>query len=158
MSPASELLRILGALEAREADVSLGARVQLLGSDVRRNRWRHYLGRIFASVASIILDVPVYDTQCGAKVFRDNGALRSALSTPFASRWAFDVELLGRLLAGGPGIEPLTRERFVEVPLQEWRDVPGSKLRASSMIKSGLELTSISSSLRARRAANRRGR
>jgi hypothetical protein len=44
--------------------------------------------------------VRVYDTQCGAKLFRRTPALAAALERPFRSRWAFDVELLGRLRSG----------------------------------------------------------
>ncbi|HVZ32530.1 MAG TPA: glycosyltransferase, partial [Polyangiaceae bacterium] len=156
-TPARELLRLLDALFAREADVVMGARVQLLGSAVRRRRSRHYLGRIFATAASVLLDLPVYDTQCGAKFFRDSPALRQALVAPFASRWAFDVELLGRLLTGSEGVAPVAREKFLEVPLSEWSDVAGSKLDASAMLKSGLELAAIGRELRRKRQRLGRG-
>ena len=94
----------------------------LLGHRIERSWARHYLGRLFATASSQVLGLPVYDTQCGAKVFRDGPALRAALATPFTSRWAFDVELLGRL---GTGAD----RRFLEVPLERWHDVGGSKLR-----------------------------
>ena len=155
-TPASEVLRLLDALERPHAEVVLGARVQLLGSDVRRHRWRHYLGRIFASAASVVLELAVYDTQCGAKVFRDTPTLRHALASPFHSRWVFDVELLGRLLLGGPGVPSLGPEAFVEVPLHEWRDVPGSKLKPTSMLRSGIELLAIGRGLRRARARQKR--
>ena len=145
---APEILRLLEEMEARGADVVLGARVQLLGSDVRRRRSRHYLGRIFATAASAMLELPVYDTQCGAKLFRDTAALRLALATPFVSRWAFDVELLGRLLTGDADTPAIPRERVLEVPLREWCDVAGSKLGLTSMVKSGLELLAIGARLR----------
>ena len=55
-------------------------------------------------------------------------ALSEALSTAFLSRWAFDVELLGRLLIGTPGVPALPLAAIVEVPLPVWHDVKGSKL------------------------------
>ena len=92
----------------------------------------------------------MYDTQCGAKMFRDGPALRDALREPFGSRWFFDVELLGRLYRGSPLAVGLPLEAFVEMPLNHWRDVPGSKLRPLDFPKSFLELYRIRQSLRRR--------
>jgi dolichyl-phosphate beta-glucosyltransferase len=137
-TPVEEMLRLIDvAQQAGAVDVVLGARVALLGATIERKRWRHYVGRVFATAASVILGLPVYDTQCGAKVFRATEALRRALATPFAARWAFDVELIGRLLVAG-GAE--SRRRFVEVPLREWCDVRGSKLSVLDAPRIALEL------------------
>jgi dolichyl-phosphate beta-glucosyltransferase len=137
-TPVEEMLRLIEfAQQASGVDVVLGARVALLGATIERKRWRHYVGRVFATAASVILGLPVYDTQCGAKVFRATDALRSALATPFAARWAFDVELIGRLLVGG-GAD--SHRRFVEVPLREWCDVRGSKLSVLDAPRIALEL------------------
>jgi dolichyl-phosphate beta-glucosyltransferase len=120
-----------------------GSRVARLGSSIERNAWRHYLGRAYATVASIALGITVYDTQCGAKVFRVNETLVAALAEPFRSSWAFDVELLGRLLRGTPSTpgEPVTS--FVEVPLDTWRDVAGSKLRVAPALGALADLVTI---------------
>jgi hypothetical protein len=131
--------------------VMTGARVNLLGLQVRRNKRRHYLGRVFATIASLMLELPIYDTQCGAKFFSDTPALRAALKDPFNSPWAFDVELIGRLLVSEPASISLSRDQFLEVPLKEWTDVEGSKLGSSSMLKAGLDLFWIGALIRKRR-------
>jgi len=136
--------------------VVLGSRVARMGAEILRHPMRHYLGRVFATAASLVLGAVVYDTQCGAKCFRDSPALRSALGRPFLSRWAFDVELLGRLLTGEPGVAPLDASAFVEVPLLRWRDVAGSKLRARAMVGAVIDLVRIRRDLR-RRARARSG-
>jgi glycosyltransferase involved in cell wall biosynthesis len=140
-TPPDEILRLLAILEdATGVKVVLGSRVLRLGSDIQRSPVRHILGRVFATLASNAIDVAVYDTQCGAKWFRAGEVLDRALSRPFGSRWVFDVELLARLM-GRLGDEPHWEdERFLEVPVQAWRDVSGSKLRLPSMAGSLAEL------------------
>lgn len=150
-TPVDEMFRLLARLEAGDADAVTGARVGLSGRDIRRDASRHYTGRVFSTVASLAMGAPYYDTQCGAKVFRVSGALRAALAEPFRSRWAFDVELLGRLLAGGPGAAPVPPRRLVEEPLQAWHDIGGSKLTMLDAWKSGVELLLIWRDLGARR-------
>lgn len=142
-TPVDEILRLVReAVEGRAAAV-LGSRVRLLGSAIERRPLRHYLGRVFATVASLALRLPVYDTQCGAKLFRRTAALEAALEEPFRSRWAFDVELLARLRAARPGVDPLPVDAFLEVPLRAWRDVGGSSMRPGAMIRAGLDLLAI---------------
>jgi len=108
----------------------LGSRVLLMGRDVKRKPVRHYLGRIFATAVSLALDLPVYDTQCGAKMLRVNAATATLFAAPFRSRWIFDVELIARYLRlpAGPG-EAARRDRLYELVLPAWHDKPGSKLR-----------------------------
>ena len=121
----------LAVLRTRPAvELVLGSRVMLMGRDVRRRPLRHYLGRVFATAASHALDLPVYDTQCGAKMLRVNAATASLFAVPFRSRWVFDVELIARYLRlpAAPG-EPSRHDRIYELVLPVWHDRPGSKLR-----------------------------
>lgn len=108
-----------------EVELVMGARVRMLGREIDRRGFRHLVGRLYATLASLVLWLPVYDTQCGAKLFRRSPELAAALSHPFRSRWAFDVELLQRLQHewGHSGARAI-----VEVPLRSWRDVGESRV------------------------------
>lgn len=130
--------------EQAQINVVLGSRVKLLGRNIERNPMRHYLGRVFATFTSLILNLPLYDTQCGAKLFRNNAAFRWAFSKPFRVAWIFDVELLARLTRfeqslGNPDISPSA----IEFPLQTWRDIPGSKLKVKDFIQGGFDLLKV---------------
>ncbi len=124
-------------------DIVLGSRVQLLGRRIERRRARHYLGRVFATMASIVLQLPVYDTQCGAKMFRATERTRHLFETPFLSRWVFDVKVLARYVDVVGGIDPADTS-VVEYPLRAWRDVPGSKVRAVHFLIALADLVRIS--------------
>ncbi len=143
-TPPAELLRMVDLLHSR-SDLAgvLGSRVARLGSAIERNALRHYLGRAYATLASIVLGITVYDTQCGAKVFRVTDAFTAAVAEPFRSSWAFDVELLHRLLTGSgraPGV-PVTA--FTEVPLDAWHDVSGSKMRLGPALAALFDLVPL---------------
>lgn len=130
-----------------QADLVMGARVRLLGRTVERRAVRHYLGRGFATATSLMLGIPVYDTQCGAKLFRAVDRVRNCFRIPFHSRWIFDVELVGRVIdlrrhdAGGI---------VHEVPLAEWRDAGASKVSLGGFVRAPLELLMIRRALRKR--------
>lgn len=150
-TPLAEMLRLLEIFRTRNADIVIGSRIALHGYAIERNLVRHYTGRVFATLASLVLRWRAYDTQCGAKLFRVNSTLRAALRDAFASRWGFDIELLGRLTIGSAGAPPIPVSRIVEVPLEKWTDVPGSKIGIGSMVKTVAELALINADLRKRR-------
>jgi dolichyl-phosphate beta-glucosyltransferase len=151
-TPLDELPRMLERFEARpELGIVLGSRVRMLGRTIERKPARHYLGRAFATVASLALRLPVYDTQCGAKLLRVEPALEVVFSEPFQSRWIFDVELLYRLRrAWGPSAD----RRMEEFPLTVWRDIAGSRLKARHMVGAAIDLMRMA--LRFRISAGRR--
>lgn len=156
-TPVDELLRLIEVSDGDPSrSVVLASRVGLLGHAIERRMTRHYLGRLYATAASVTLGVPVYDTQCGAKVFRDSPALRAALADPFPDPWAFDVELLARLLHPAGGAAPLTADAIVEVPLRSWRDVAGSKVKPVASMRAVLALWGVRRRISARSGA--RGR
>ena len=154
-TPPAEIDDLLTVLARPGVQVAIGARIGMLGYDIERSAVRHYLGRVFATAASHILKAPVYDTQCGAKLFRAGPALSGALATPFLSRWAFDVEFLGRLLIGTPEVPALPLHAVVEVPLAVWHDVGGSKLGFGGMARTLRDLARVAADMTARRRATK---
>ncbi|HXT70251.1 MAG TPA: glycosyltransferase [Vicinamibacterales bacterium] len=140
-APLATIGQLQAALDAEPShEFAIGSRVALLGRHIRRHASRHYTGRVFATVVSLMLRLPVYDTQCGAKLFRAR-LIPELFGDPFVTKWFFDVELIFRLLrsrghAAAAGM-------FVEVPLLVWTDQAGSKLRASDFLRTPLELFRI---------------
>lgn len=143
-TPLAAILPMCAQISGPDVVMVIGSRVRLLGRRIERQPLRHYLGRIFATVASSILGLSVYDTQCGAKIFRNNNTLQRVFSKPFSTRWIFDVEIFARfsLLQKHAGVSSLAATA-AEYPLQEWHDVPGSKLTAWSFVKATYELAVI---------------
>lgn len=127
-----------------DIEVVFGARVQLLGRAIERRALRHYLGRVFSTVVSVMLRLAVYDTQCGAKLFRASPQLLEIFAAPFSTRWLFDVEIIARLLqAHRAGRLRPVAEIIYEYPLLRWRDVGGSKLRARDFCIAAFDLFRI---------------
>lgn len=127
--------------EQSGVNIVMGSRVKLLGRRIDRKPARHYIGRVFATFASLVLHLPVYDTQCGAKLFRVGDVTRGLFDEPLCTSWIFDVELLGRYVqaVGRSGAEA----SIVEFPLHRWIDVPGSKVRMSDGLRAGSDLWKI---------------
>ena len=130
-TPLDAIPEFRDVLEGRpDIEMAFGARVRLLGRSIRRNRLRHFLSRLFATAASLFLRVDIYDTQCGAKLFRVTQGLAALFQEPFVTRWIFDIEIIARLMRARTGTQrPQVRDIVYEVPLSEWRDAAGSKIR-----------------------------
>lgn len=144
-TPLTEIASLYDLLKTSpNYEIVTAARALMLGRDIRRQAMRHYLGRCFAMVASLLLDLSVYDTQCGAKLFRVTPWLHTLFAQPFLSRWIFDVELLLRRKALGErlGLPPL-EQAVIEFPLYVWEDVRGSKLAGRDFFRVQRDLVAI---------------
>lgn len=131
-------------LERPALELVLGSRVQLLGHRVERHSWRHYFGRVAATLVSQLLTLHVYDTQCGAKLFRVTPGVQEAFRQPFVTRWEFDVEILARWLAYQRARgEPELHEKLLEIPLEVWRDVAGSRIGLGDFLRAPLDLARL---------------
>lgn len=140
-TPLTELRFLADVLAAHPGcQMVFGSRVKRLGACIERKATRHYFGRVFATAASFTVPLPIYDTQCGAKVFRAELAAY-LFAEPFLSRWLFDLEIFARLIRrfGRGGAET----RALEVPLNVWVEKGDSRLKPSHLLKVPLEMRRI---------------
>ncbi len=129
--------------EHKQLEMVWGARVKLMGRNIQRRTHRHYLGRMFATCVSLVLNLKIYDTQCGAKIFRITDTLKTIFNTPFKSKWIFDVEILARYLKEKKISQEQAEQLIYELPLPEWRDVAGSKIKPADYLTAFVELINI---------------
>ncbi|MGE5519649.1 MAG: glycosyltransferase [Candidatus Dadabacteria bacterium] len=111
--------------EQKNADYLLGSRIKKIDSKIERSTTRHLVGRSIATLIDSKFKLGVYDTQCGAKIFKA-ALIQQVIATPFFTKWFFDVEILLR-------IRQLSNNyRGLEVPLNEWKNVKDSKINILS--------------------------
>lgn len=125
-------------------EMVLGSRLKSLGRVILRKPFRHYGGRIIATGISLITGLHVYDSQCGAKLFRVTPLLDRIFETPFVSSWFFDVEILVRLsqMHSARTTEEINQV-FYELPLPVWKDVRGSKVSLRDVVSIPIDLLRI---------------
>jgi dolichyl-phosphate beta-glucosyltransferase len=101
-------------------DGVLGSRVKMMGHRIDRTFKRHLVGRVYATLANLLIGIPVYDSQCGFKILKKTAyeAVKDGLKT---TRFGFDMELIAFVV----------KRNFllIEVPLESWTDIPGGKVR-----------------------------
>ncbi len=137
-TPLSQVAYLIDWARLYGKKMIFGSRVKRLGVQIHRRTIRHILGRIFATVISNMLDLPIYDSQCGIK-FMTGEYARIAFDKPFLSKWVFDVEIFARLKISLDRMD----QDILEVPLLEWSEIGGSKLKISSMLRVPKDLYKI---------------
>lgn len=117
-----------------------GSRIQKIGSTISRENSRFLIGRVIATFISNILDLKVYDTQCGCKVFTKEIA-KLLFQKEFISKWLFDVELFFRMIRYFGKESAL--QKMNEIPLKSWIEKGNSKVKPSYFFKLWLDLYTI---------------
>ncbi|MDB6140169.1 MAG: glycosyl transferase, group 2 family protein [Verrucomicrobiaceae bacterium] len=117
--PAYEVKALVALARRQPATALFASRVCMLGKHIRRDFHRHLIGRVYATVVSELLRIPVYDSQCGLKCI-PVAAFEKILPLCQVPGFAFDVELLCLLLDSGCKVQ--------EVPI-DWHETPGGKVR-----------------------------
>lgn len=119
---------------------SFGSRIRKIGSTIERENSRFLIGRVVATFISNILDIKVYDTQCGSKLFTKEIS-EKLFEKEFISRWLFDVEIFYRMihLFG----KKKAVKKMIEVPLKLWVEKGDSKVKFTYGFKLWYDLFEI---------------
>jgi glycosyltransferase involved in cell wall biosynthesis len=117
--------------------LAFGSRISKIDSLIERKFYRFLIGRILATAISNQLKLPVYDTQCGCKIFTNNLASQ-VFQEKFISKWLFDVEIFYRII----DLYSVQEMKSIckEVPLKKWIDIGDSKVKFSYLFKLWLDL------------------
>jgi dolichyl-phosphate beta-glucosyltransferase len=122
-------------LHDENAVLVTGCRVKLVNSHIIRSTFRHFVGRIIATIVDSRFKLGIYDTQCGAKCFRKDVTV--VFQEPFKTRWLFDIEVFLRLRQKFPA------SLVIEKPLSQWREPGESKLNMWSFPAITKEIISL---------------
>ena len=141
-TPLEELHLLKKPFVDKDIAIVIGSRIKRLGATIQRSSKRHYLGRIFATISSVLLKLPVYDTQCGAKLFRAC-TINILFDQPFTSKWLFDVEILSRFKSASE----FNNSKIEEVPLRQWIAKDGTKIKLKDFLQVPWELYKIQKGL-----------
>ncbi len=118
-----------------------GSRIIKTDNTIKRKWYRFLIGRVIAFIISKMLGIPVYDTQCGCKIF-DATIVSTAFTGDFSSRWLFDVEIFYRLIHHFGKNEFLQKTK--EVPLEQWIDTEDSRVKMTYMFRLWIDLYLLS--------------
>ncbi|MBY0065566.1 glycosyltransferase [Empedobacter falsenii] len=118
----TDFIRMYKHLQNSMHEYIFASRIMLLNSNIKRKKYRHYIGRVILTLINIKYQLGIYDTQCGAKIFSQN-ILNEIIKTPFQTAWLFDAEIFIRLKKNNLLI------KGIEFPISNWVDVAGSKLK-----------------------------
>jgi dolichyl-phosphate beta-glucosyltransferase len=139
-TPFSEMEKLLNYLIEENKTAVFGSRFKHMGADIDRTFFRHFVGRIFATLIGATIQLPFYDTQCGAKFFRRE-LIPISFTNPFITKWLFDVEIIMRLKKS-QSPEALSNS-LSEYPLSVWKEVEGSKLNWKDVYRIPIDLLRI---------------
>ena len=140
-TPLNEILYLLQHMLKKESyQLSFGSRMEMTGNEIKTKFIRRQIGKVISVIFSAILELGIYDTQCGAKVFKRELS-SEVFQQKFISRWLFDIEIFARMIKIYGRSKALTM--FVEVPLNQWEDKGDSKVKYSYVFRMFYDLIRI---------------
>ena len=135
----NDYARLISIMNHMDKVMTFGSRKTKDQKDIKRSFFRELASILVGLLIKVIVQIPIRDTQCGAKVFKRKTAL-NIFSNSFKSRWLFDVEIFIRVrkLFGKQ-----VMNKIEEVGLLSWEEIEGSKITLKDSLKFPLQLLEI---------------
>jgi dolichyl-phosphate beta-glucosyltransferase len=116
--PYYEIINLYNIMIHSDKDMVISSRIKMLGKTVKRNLHRHISGRVFMTIYNFFFSIPVYDTQCGLKIFK-RSKYELIKNNILDKRWTWDTQLITLFY--------LNNFKIQEVAI-DWEDIDGSKV------------------------------
>ncbi|MBC7429435.1 MAG: glycosyltransferase [Bacteriovorax sp.] len=137
--PLETARKLIQSLDDKKVDFVFASRTNRFKRQKGQNFFRQTVGYLFSLLSRTILQLPVQDTQCGAKFFRAT-TVPVLFEARFMSKWIFDVEIFFRFKEH---FHENTHKNFWEYPLDHWEDNHDSKVKFMDYVKVPFTLMSI---------------
>lgn len=110
------------------------------GNGIKRDPFRGILSKVIKLCITMVIGLPIRDTQCGAKIFKKS-IVPVVYGEEFLSRWLFDVEIFLRLrrYLGKKNV----MSHICERPLMRWVHAEGSQLGIKDSLRIPIRLLTI---------------
>jgi len=116
---------LVTTLQREDKLMVFGSRNMGKKETIKRDFFRKIFSNIVKRMTTLILGLPIRDTQCGAKVFKKS-VVPIAYRNEFKSKWLFDIEIFLRLKKHLGSSDVMSQ--ICEQPLMRWVHVEDSKL------------------------------
>ena len=131
---------LVKTIETTDFQIVNGSRISRMGANITKESARKLISMTINLIICKILGMPFKDTQCGAKIMRKE-LIPVAFSTPFFTKWLFDVEIFMRMKNYFG--KQKAQQIICEQPLKRWIHADGSKLSMRDSLKIGFQLLKI---------------
>ncbi|THD67592.1 response regulator [Robertkochia marina] len=131
---------LVKTIETTDFQIVNGSRISRMGAMITKESARKIISMSINLLITTILGMPFKDTQCGAKIMRKE-LIPVAFSSPFLTRWLFDVEIFMRMKKYFGKHQ--AQEMICEQPLKRWIHADGSKLSMKDSAQIGFQLFKI---------------
>lgn len=130
---------ILSTFDELKVEFIFASRTKRFKTKKSQNLPRQSIGFLFSFISKRLLQLPIADTQCGAKFFTAS-MIPILFEHTFLSRWIFDVEIFFRFQAY---FYQRPTDYFHEFPIENWEDNADSKIKFMDYLKVPYNLLNI---------------
>jgi dolichyl-phosphate beta-glucosyltransferase len=137
LATARDLLEVFN--NHSRVELTFASRTKRFETKESKNLPRQTIGYIFSFISKRLLQLPITDTQCGAKFFTAR-VVPVLFNNSFFSRWIFDVEIFFRFKAY---FSQSALFYLHEFPIESWEDNAESKIKFIDYLKVPYNLVRI---------------